>query len=198
MGWPCLMRTRLALGLAGLWHGGRDHEGLEDHRLRVADFLPATAADFDEFVVGPPESKPEKPPRVPTTFTDWVKRARRQNQCFGSVYGLEHKVIRDEALGRFEQMHEQEPEVFRAEHLYAWWEELCWRYVEEVSQLYTRLLYESGRETMRLEEVQQRALTPTAAGTAWLRLPNCFALDDPDGWFCKVILPRLERKHKRA
>ena len=47
LGWPVLMKNRIALGLAGVWHGGRSHEGLEDHRLRVADFLPATAADFD-------------------------------------------------------------------------------------------------------------------------------------------------------
>ena len=72
-------------------------------------------------------------------------------------------------MEEFERVHEQEPEVFRAEHIYSWWEELCWRYVEEVSQLYTKLLHECGRETMRLEEVQARALTPMADGRAWLR-----------------------------
>eukprot|EP00974_Lingulodinium_polyedra_P051705 4973080-Lingulodinium_polyedra.AAC.1 len=77
------MRNRIALGLAGLWHGGRSHEGLEDSRLRVADFVAATAADFDEYTVQPVETKGEKPPRHPVAFSDWVKRARRQNHCYG-------------------------------------------------------------------------------------------------------------------
>eukprot|EP00974_Lingulodinium_polyedra_P072837 7050133-Lingulodinium_polyedra.AAC.1 len=67
-----------------------------------------------------------------------------------------------------------------------------------MGQLYTRLLHECGRETMLLEEVQQRALTPMADARAWLRLPDCFLLDSPRGWFQATILPRLERRHKRA
>ena len=98
--------------------------------------------------------------------------------------------MRDRALARFERLHDDNPDIFRLEHLYAWWEELEWRYVEEVDQIHRTLLRESGRESMRLEEIQFRALAPDADGASWLRLPGTFDLDNPGAWFQAVILPR--------
>lgn len=78
------------------------------------------------------------------------------------------------------------------------WEELHWRFAEEMKEVLRALKREAGRETMTLNEIKFHALMPDATGYAWLQLPNTFDLEDPSSWFATEVKPRIERRQDRA
>ena len=77
------------------------------------------------------------------------------------------------------------------------WEELHWRFFEELKELLRQLKREAGRETMTLQDLKFFALLPNAEGRAWLDLPNTFDILNPQGWFVTEVQPRIERKQER-
>ncbi len=61
---PVPITVRMAYGLAGGCHGGRDLETLPEWSLSAADFWPATQEAFDDFVPSA-DHKKEAPPHPP-------------------------------------------------------------------------------------------------------------------------------------
>ena len=78
------------------------------------------------------------------------------------------------------------------------WEELHWRFFEELKEVLRRLKNEAGRESMTLNEVKFHALMPDSSGQAWLQLPDTFDLENPTSWFATEVKPRIERRQDRA
>ena len=97
-GWPCLPTLRMAIGLAGCYHGGKTHVQAEGHRLTASDWLSTSMEGWDDYTAPTCDGKPEKRPNFPITFDDWVKRTRRRNTIYALVYGREHLKTRERAL----------------------------------------------------------------------------------------------------
>ena len=101
-------------------------------------------------------------------------------------------------LEGLERLHDDHPTVFPKPIIQDTWEELHWRFWEELKEVMRALKREVGRDSLRRSDIILFALTPGADGTAWLKLPATFSLDSTAGWFRASILPRIERKHQRA
>ena len=139
----------------------------------------------------------EQRPPPATKLEDWEGRVRRQNDVWALVYGLEWKPVRSHALERLLEWHHAEPHKWPLTVLMDVWEELHWRFFEELKEILRLLKKEAGRETMSLSDIKFYALLPNAAGTAWLELPRTFDLKFPEGWFMTEVLPRIERRQER-
>ena len=186
--------TRLAVGLAGPYWGSQ-----EKHALSVADFVPHTDAELDAFVqeVRSNRVATEQKPTPPTRFEDWEARARRQNDVWALVYGAEWRPVPEHALDKLAAWHLAEPHKWPLSVISEVWEELHWRFFEELKETLRLLKKEAGRETMSLQDIKFYALMPNPSGTAWLELPRTFDLLNPDGWFTTEVLPRIERRQER-
>ncbi|CAE6959396.1 unnamed protein product [Symbiodinium sp. CCMP2592] len=186
--------SRLAIGLAGPYWGTQ-----EKHALNATDFVAHTDAELDAFVQELRSSKagPDQRPQPPSKLEDWEGRVRRQNDVWALVYGSEWKPVRTHALERLLEWHQAEPHKWPLTVLMDVWEELHWRFFEELKETLRLLKKEAGRETMSLPDIKFYALMPNASGTAWLELPGTFDLRFPDGWFMTEVLPRIERKQER-
>ena len=101
-------------------------------------------------------------------------------------------------LEGLERLHDDHPTVFPKPIIQDTWEELHWRFWEELKEVMRALKREVGRDSLRRSDIILFALTPGADGTAWLKLPATFSLDSTAGWFRASILTRIERKHQRA
>ena len=186
--------NRLAVGLAGPYWGTQ-----EKHALVAADFVPHTDAELDAFVQEIRSNKPgaDQRPAPPTKLEDWEGRVRRQNDVWALVYGEEWKPVKSHALELLLEWHQAEPHKWPLLVLMEVWEELHWRFLEELKEILRLLKKEAGRETMSLADIKFYALLPNAAGAAWLELPRTFDLRFPEGWFMTEVLPRIERKQER-
>ena len=78
------------------------------------------------------------------------------------------------------------------------WEELHWRFFEELKDVLRSLKKEAKRETLSLQEIRFYALLPGPEGQAWLSLPSTFDVTNPEGWFKTELEPRIARKQDRT
>ena len=197
VGWNVPMRTRMALGFAGGYWGGRSVAQAEGYAMTAGDFPAATTQELDEFMV-PSGDTPEAKPRPPATWDDWLRRVRRAVNLWALVYGEEWRPVMTQCATKLEQMHDDHPTTFPREVIKDIWEELCWRFWEELRETLRALRQAVGRDNLRKADLITYALTPGADGQAWLQLPKVFDLTDGEAWFRKAILPRIERRHERT
>jgi hypothetical protein len=94
-------------------------------------------------------------------------------------------------------LHETHPDKFPKEQVWAWFEELTWRFWEEMKEILRQLKKEVGRQNLTAAELKFYALMPDEAGRAWLQMPTAFDLHNPEGWFRQEIIPRVERRQDR-
>ena len=184
---------RLAIGLAGPYWGTGDK-----HALTVADFVSHTDAELDAYVQEARLNKPgidQKP--APPRIEEWEARARRQNEVWTLLYGAEWKPVRTLAVDLLIEWHQGEPHKWPLTVVAEIWEELHWRFIEELKETLRLLKKEANRETMTLPDIKFYALLPNSAGQAWLELPRTFDLRNPQGWFATEVLPRIERRQER-
>ena len=191
IGWPCLITNGIAYGLAAMCHGGRDHTTLPNWSLSVAQAVTATPKDFDHYEM-PKDDKVEAKPRHPTHFATWLKQARNEIKMLGSVLGLEHKAGRLQALEQIEQAHEADPEAWPEAYCYSLWEELKAAWIEELREGRRRLCKILNCEQPRKEDLRFVALAPGSGFT----FPTTFELDDPQGYYQRVCVPRQQRAIK--
>jgi len=191
------MRNRLALGIAGGDWGGRSLAGADKHSLTAGDFPHHTAQELDDYVVATDDT-PEPRPRLPATWGDWLRRTKREANIFALVYGEEWRTPLGECLRILEGMNDDSPDVFPREVVKDIWEELMWRFWEELKEVLRQLKQQMGRENVRTRDLALFALTPDGRGRAWFQAPRTFDLHFEAGWFRSSILPRIERRHERA
>ena len=186
--------TRLAVGLAGPYWGTQDK-----HSLSAADFVPQTDAELDAFVQEMRANKVgnDQRPQPPNKIEDWEARVRRQNDVWALIYGAEWKPVRAHALNLLLEWHQAEPHKWPLSIVSDIWEELHWRFFEELKETLRLLKKEANRETMSLQDIKFYALLPNSKDQAWLELPKTFDLRNPDGWFEAEVLPRIERRQER-
>eukprot|EP00971_Amphidinium_carterae_P242230 4809862-Amphidinium_carterae.1 len=195
-GWPCPPTNRILLGLAKLEWGGRDHRNLTSSALSVADFPTSRCEDLEQYV--PPEDlKPEHRPRDPPTYLSWARQARNSIRAFACVYGTEHEEERSHALENLCRKHEQDDHKYPLDFVRGAWEELVWRWFEELKEELRRCRKVLGKEKMRRDELEFIALSPTTTGGAFMNYPRVFDLEDPQGYYQRVVEQRLQEKAQR-
>ena len=178
--------NRLAVGIAGPYWGSQ-----EKYALAASDFVPYTDAELDAFTHEARSNKggPDQRPAPATKFEDWEGRARRQNDVWALVYGEEWRQVRTHALDLLKEWHQSTPHKWPLVVLSEVWEELHWRFMEELKETLRLLKKEAGRETMSLQDIKFFALLPDEHGRAWLELPRTFDLLNPEGWFTPKWFP---------
>jgi len=159
MGWSQLMRNRLASGLASAAWGGRSVQTLEPHALGAADFTSTTAQEMDEFVV-PTNDTAEARPRPAATWDEWLRRARRGVNVFAMVYGEEHRPKMMACLEELAALQEEQPTMLPKQVAQDIWEELHWRFWEEVREALRQMRREIGRDSATREQLAFCALMP--------------------------------------
>ena len=186
--------TRLAVGLAGPHWGTQ-----EKYALSAADFTPSTDAELDQFAIESRTGKvlTEQRPAAPTRYEDWISRVRRQNDIWALVYGAEWKNVKDHAANLLSEWHLGAPHRWPLQVLCDVWEELHWRFIEELKEELRKIKKLAGRESMTLQDLKFYALMPNEQGEPPLQLPRTFDLKNPDGWFMTEVLPRIERRQER-
>ena len=189
------MTSRLAIGLAGPYWGTQ-----EKHALSVSDFVTHTDAELDAYAweTGKVKGQVEARPAMPTRLEEWESRVRRHIDMWCLAYGEEWRTVKTKAAKLLATWHSSAPHQWPLTILMDCWEELHWRFAEELKEVLRTLKRDAGRETMTLNEVKFHALMPDASGYAWLQLPNTFDLEDPNSWFATEVKPRIERKQDRA
>ena len=188
------MTTRLAIGIAGPFWGTQ-----EAFALSAADFVACSDAELDNFAMESRTGKviKEQRPAMPTRFEEWLNRVKRQNDIWALVYGREWKPVRDHAADLLGSWHTQAPHKWPLQVIIDVWEELHWKFVEELKSELRKIKALSGRETMQLSDLKFYALMPDDQGKPPLQLPRTFDLNHPDGWFATEVLPRIERRQER-
>eukprot|EP00972_Heterocapsa_arctica_P015949 2351658-Heterocapsa_arctica.AAC.1 len=73
-------------------------------------------------------------------------------------------------------MQEESPSAF-PKAIQEFWEELRWRFWEELKETLRKIKHEVGRENLRRSDIAEYALAPGADGQARLKLPNVFDLN---------------------
>lgn len=184
----------LAVGLAGPFWGTQ-----EKYALSAADFLPCTDAELDQHAVESRTGKQqnEQRPPGPTRYEDWANRVKRQTDVWCLVYGKEWRAAREHAAQVLGEWHLGAPHRWPLQVLCEVWEELHWRFVEELKTELRKIKGLSGRESMTLADLKFYALMPDERGAPPLQLPRTFDLHHPDGWFVSEVLPRIERRQER-
>ena len=188
------MTQRLAVGLAGGFWGVH-----EKHCLSASEFVCFTDAELDAFAseARAPKSQGDQRPPPPTRLDEWVARVKRQNEVWALVYGQEWKPVKNNAVDLLAEWHQASPHKWPLGVIVDIWEEVQWRFVEEIKQIVRDLKKEVGRETMTLSEIKFHCLLPGVHGEAWLTMPTTFDLERPGSWFQEEIVPRIERKQER-
>ena len=96
-----------------------------------------------------------------------------------------------------ETWHQQAPHKWPLQVVTEVWEELHWRFIEELKNELRKIKAMAGRETMTLQDLKFYALMPDENGVPPLQLPRTFDLEYPDGWFMTEVRPRIERRQER-
>ena len=122
---------RLAIGVAGPYWGLQDK-----HCLSVADFVGYTDAELDLYVTEARTGKAQHDgrPAQPTKFEEWLGRARRENDIWCLLYGKEWRAVKGHALGLVEEWHVGAPHRWPLAVISEVWEELHWRFGEELKE----------------------------------------------------------------
>ena len=186
--------SRLAIGIAGPYWGTQ-----EKYALSASDFIPCTDAELDQFAIESRTGKQtnEQRPTAPTRYEDWLNRAKRQNDIWALVYGMEWKGVRDHAINLLGEWHISAPHKWPLQVLIDVWEELHWRFLEELKEELRKIKRQAGRESMTLQDLKFYALMPDEDGKPPLELPQTFDLRRPEGWFMSEVMPRIERRQER-
>ena len=140
----------------------------------------------------------EQRPAPPTRLDEWIARVKRQNQVWALTYGMEWLEVREHALDLLAGWHQELPHKWPLQIVMDAWEELHWRFMEEMKEVLRQLKKVAKRESMSLAEIRFHALLPGPEGRAWLELPRTFDLLNPEGWFKMELEPRIERRQERA
>ena len=185
---------RLAIGLAGPFWGTQ-----EKYALSAADFVACSDAELDQYTmeVRTGKQQAEQRPPMPTRYEDWLSRVKRQNDIWALVYGAEWRGVREHAAQVLGEWHLGSPHKWPIQVVCEVWEELHWRFVEELKDELRKIKKLSGRESMTLQDLKFYALMPDEEGNPALSLPRTFDLHHPAGWFVTEVLPRIERRQER-
>eukprot|EP00434_Breviolum_minutum_P012254 symbB.v1.2.010803.t1/scaffold712.1/size170421/2 len=189
------MTQRMAIALAGPYWGTH-----EKYAIGVADFIAFTDAELDAYAweTSRPKVVTETRPAPPTRLEEWEARVRRHIDMWCLVYGEEWRSVKTRAAHLLATWHTGAPHQWPLTVMMECWEELHWRFFEELKEVLRRLKNEAGRESMTLSEVKFHALMPDSSGQAWLQLPDTFDLENPTSWFATEVKPRIERRQDRA
>jgi len=194
MGFRQRMTTRLAVGLAGPFWGSQ-----EKYCLGAADFIQYADAELDAFAMEKnTKGAVEQRPASPTKLEDWTARVKRQNEVWRLLYGEEWRDVREHAADTLAGWHQDCPHKWPLTIVMDAWEELHWRFLEEIKELIRDIKKMAKRESLSLQELRFYALLPGPDGQAWLKLPNTFDIKNPEGWFKSELEPRIERRQERA
>ena len=195
--WPVPINTRIAYGFAAAASGARDLDSAPEWTLTAADFWPVTQEAFDDFVPSSGHQR-EKKPKSPQTMAQWVRCADNFVRAFALVYGQEHAAERLEVRRALERMQEENHHEWPREEVWALWEELNWRWWEELKQNHRSLLRVMGTDNATKQDLAWFALAPGSDGQPVFRMPTTWDLELPDGYFQMVVLPRKQRKLTRS
>ena len=187
------MTQRLAVGLAGGFWGVH-----ERHCLGASEFVAFTDAELDAFSSEQRGQKAqEQRPQNPQKLDEWIVRVKRQTDVWCLVYGEEWRGVKANAMELLAEWHTALPHKWPLSVVMDIWEELHWRFMEEMKELVRLLKKEAARESMTLTEMRFHALLPGPDGQAWLHLPETFNIEKPGTWFQEEVIPRIERKQER-
>ena len=197
VGFPVPISNRIAYGMAaGTW-GGRDADHVKPYSLTAADFPKTSEETFDNWFP-PTDTKLEPRPAKPSTLSDWRRHTTNEILAWGLIYGAEHRRERELARDRLEQCHDRDPHQYPFHWLTATWEELWWRWWEELKETLRVMQVDIGTGAMTKDLLKHFALSPRGAGLGpRLRLPTTFQLDDPQAYYACVIRPRIDRGMSR-
>ena len=167
--------------------------------MAAADFVQCTDAELDQYAIDSRTGKPasDQRPAPPTRFEDWEARVRRQTAIWSLVYGREWRGVKEHALELLCRWHSEAPHRWPLQVLIDVWEELHWRFIEELKTELRKIKTLAGRESLTLTDLKFYALMPDEHGQPPLQLPRTFDLEHPEGWFATEVLPRIDRKQER-
>ena len=189
--WPVLISNRLALAIAGLWWGGE-----ESYTLLASDCATAKAEQVEAWTP-PTEHKIESRARAPAAFLTWLRYAENAVKVFGSAYGLEHVPERMAFLVALREANEEDENAFPVGYCIKLYEELNAVWCEQIRESRRKLCAKLGTENPRLEDLKLVALSPGPDGTPAFQFPRVWDLQDPQGYYQQVILPRQQRAMTR-
>ena len=128
----------------------------------------------------------------------WHKHTSRQILAFGLTMGREHMEERTAARDFLDHLHEMQPHRYPRVWVCDVWEELWWRWWEELKAELRKLLREMQTETPTKEELKFYALAPSdSEGGPRLQMPTTFQVNNSESYYRVVIEPRVERSYDR-
>ena len=197
LGFPAVITNRLRYAIAaGLW-GGRTVDSASTLSLLTQEFPLVDEETADAHL-------PAHDHRIATrtggllTLDDWVQNSSRAIKVFALVYGRDHAGERTHARDSLARLRENQPHVYTLAWLYNVWEELNWRWWEELKLTLKALLQEMGNGSPSREDLRFYALAPGPDGLPRLRMPTTFQLGESGAYYLTTIAPRMRRLHENA
>ena len=124
---------------------GVAHHGLADpDSLTVADFAVKEEGSLPPLYAVEGHRR-EPPPAAPTELRAWAEAAQTQVQVFALMYGKEHSATRTNALRHLLKEHRDHPDYLSLADLMDVWEELTWRWWEELRRELATMEAELGQ-----------------------------------------------------
>ena len=117
---------------------------------------------------------------------------------YALFYGEQWLRQWDDAITYLVELHEAGAHTFPFDLLADSWEELWWRWTEEIRELDRQALRVLGDENPSYERYKWCLTVPQSDGTPWLKLPRTFHLSEPQGYFQIEIQSRNARKRERV
>ena len=125
----------------------------------AADFVKCTEETFDEWIP-PTDNKREARPAPPSTIPTWTQRTTNQILAWSLIMGREHAEERTKARDLLLALNERKPHRYTPEWVFNTWEELWWRWGEELKICLQGMLREMGTENPTKEDLRFFALAP--------------------------------------
>lgn len=116
---------------------------------------------------------------------------------FSLVYGKEHYSPRVAAVEQLCALHVEKPHIFSVEKVIEVWEELCWKYGQEVRGAIQFIPASLGTKVARRDKLKFAAMSPGALGHPTFKWPTTFDLCSPSAYFQAEIIPKMDREFER-
>ena len=115
-----------------------------------------------------------------------------------TFYGREWYSGWLEAADQLLALHEAEQHAWPLDLIMDLWEELWWRWSEELRELDRQALRQLGDDNPTYDRYRWAVTVTDGDDVPWLRMPRIFHLFEPEEYFMQDVLARHNRKKERA
>jgi len=119
-------------------------------------------------------------------------------ETFCLIYGQEHGWERKKARDELIRQHESNARQYPLQAMMTLWEELHWRWWEELHATQREFMADMGVDHTTKDDLKFYGMAQNSTGGTKFQFPTTFQLSNPDAYYSTVVLKRVERRYDNA